>query len=302
MLFIGDGLESRLLEFLESFAQWTSEGENRDFLIVSDYCVGDEKSANDVFAFSVIRFNGGLGRLSEAIKSEGVKDLKKTSLERLNRDFIDLLASDDVFNMSFSFRSLNKSLIKFFSEENVLEYLTYVSKFLSKSNYPGLELRRKNFKTLINMLKKKNPNLLLIKSITALGGILGLIISVIEKTKPHSKIRWVSDRDKMIDVAGCVAADIGRFEAFTINNFINSDFITPNDMPKSGYNGYDSMITIPDYVSGAVSSYNFEDQSFVGGKIKQSDIFESIFINGSGSNILIHFDGCVVKRRSFVEV
>jgi len=229
------------------------------WLLFSDYYL-DNKKPNNVISFTALPYVVDLMELQKAIKQVAPKDIKHT--RNINPHFVELINSLPIINIQFIFEQ--KRYFIWDSGDDVrlsmLEYIQILAIYVDywRSSEPGRSARlnkiSKNLRCLENLLKsgKKLKLIAAMFLISLLGGYVG---SLLCRETSLSSLVWFADRDSTNEICHNLIRDLFEITLIDITKKnIQFSFTTANSNSDEWYS---EMTRIPDYLTGAVSSFDF---------------------------------------------
>lgn len=276
------------------------------FSIFSDYCIGDKNKFNDVLTFTIAPTWVISERMIDLISANLKEDIKHIKIVPQNA--IDVLKNKTFFHVSFIVKDLSGLLfhrdytekeVAIKSAESIIDMIASWIPNQPKGKDKFLE-QIKRVKRVKQELAKKNANIKLFKWISLNAFFASVIASYItslniSKTKT---ITWFSDRDNMVSAYSSILYDL-----FEINHFgICLKTMEPFNIPRIGIGvyeensknlWYDSLIRIPDYISGAIASWNLDIN--LTSREKHAKIIEEVV----ASNRYLFFGEAIIGRESY---
>lgn len=245
-----------------------------EWLILSDYCLDDpHKNSCATFTISPMQDLGELKRILQKSLPRDFKDITNVPKETLR--FIKEYKY--FFSLSIIFEDIKQSEII----ADLREAVEYILK-----HYTDMpDKMRRNIVQFREYLKKGNKNCKVLKNLVLVSILVSHIIEFLTIKHSAQNIRWISDRDAILDISDGVILDYIRI--------ITSKLIRGRKkLPKLGIGignkhakifDFDAFIRYPDIITGAVASLDYYRNGVR--KIKHFDLLtNAIFKN---RNILI---------------
>lgn len=249
------------------------------WIIASDYCLDDKSKPNNVMTFTIFPL-GDLNVIKKIISMYLKKDIKDIS--HISSDAIRYLKTFPYFfSIVFIVKHKNKILDLETSKKNLESWIK------GSENWP--ENLRKNYKPRLNKfadyLKRKDCDAKTLTDLSLASNMMSYIVEFL-MIKTHAKqIFWISDRDRISSfqdgiieelVHMCYASLINRrvpeLKCFGFVKGDNKNF------------DYDELVRIPDYISGAVASVDF-DKNLIE-KDKHQKLFDEAILDNERIFIL----------------
>lgn len=261
----------------------------KSWLLFSDYYFETDKP-NKVITFTAMPSFSDFLELQALIKSVAPKDIKHT--RTINEDFIEIINSLPILNVIFSFEQ-KKYFIWDSSDEfehAMFEYLEILKIYVSYWNTTEPERKKKldkiskNIKCLENLLRRGKKRRL-IPAMFLVGLLGGYVGSLLYRETNLSSLVWMSDRDSTNEICNNLIRDLFQITLIDITKQnIQFAFTTSN---SSSDEWYKEMTRIPDYLTGAISNYDFEKNSM--STVKFSKIFGLHFSYNIENTFLYRF-------------
>jgi hypothetical protein len=256
--------------------------------MISDYCIDDSSKANDVFTFSLLCNIDKYDNIKDLINKIAPRDLKKT--KEINFEYLDFLNSPFVYHFSLIIPQQEKLLSKFLDKYPFDELLKWVYEVYENSKdqrpdmvdfFTNAQKRIKSFRT---ELGQSNFNKKLVRKIFLTSSFGASIMFLLQKYSSPSHVAWISDRDAIIDKHDGFAFDNMYFwyevtvsqESF---EKVNTSIIY-TELEKIGRPYFDELIRIPDYIAGALASFDLTNMNNnLDIKEKYRQMFMDLFAN-----------------------
>ena len=254
------------------------------WVIVSDYCIDDDKKYNDCLSFTIVPMGYDLFfKISNEIKKNIPNDLKHTT--KITQDTINFL-SDNQYTFCFNFiiKDIN-NLIGNFSIDEKQSLLRDEMNTLIK-NMDENNASFKKYKNIYHkhFLKKSFPANLFAKNafVAFIAAYLRVLILKYNK-KTVKPIVWLPDRGKFMSSFDNIYADLHQlyYELLIEKENITwgEKSVTCGFVKDSDAIFYDELIKIPDYMAGTLSSYEYGTNNT--DKDKHTKLIEEIFANNN---------------------
>ena len=254
--------------FLDNFRTYLScHDDCKDFILISDYCIGNEKKPNDVIAFTIApgkvvepTFMKGLNRAIPA-------DLKRTS--KLNDGIARVLKDHNFFHVAFILDDVSGFLHSpHFDKRSValknIEQIKSMLKGWSANQPTGrvkFEEQIKRFSLVSKELEKRSANFRLYYQMILVSMLASVVSYYLSKETICRSITWFPDRDKMHDAFQKIYRDL-----FEINHWgLCFAELPKRRIPGVGYaididggknQWFDPLVRLPDYIAGALADWN----------------------------------------------
>lgn len=260
--------------------------ENSSWYLISDYCIDDAGKHNDVFSFSLLCNYDKYENIQELINSLAPKDLKKT--RDVNSGFLQYLNSPYFYHFSLVIPRKEKLLAKLLNKvplDKITEWMNNIyqnNKEVEISHREFCNEAQARIKLVQREIQRQGHNKKLIRQILLTSSLGASIMYLLQKYSSPKKIAWISDRDAIID----------KFDGFVFDNMyfwyeiavrdkafekVNTEivFVEPE---KIGATYFDELIRIPDYIAGALASYDTENKdNLIDIKDKYKWMFMDVF-------------------------
>ena len=262
--------------------------ENSAWYLISDYCIDSPDKYNDVLTFSLLCNYDKYENIQELINSLASRDLKKT--RDIDSGFLQYINSPFFYHFSLVIPKKEKLLAKLFKKVPIDKMMEWM--YSVYENTKEVEISHRNFcieaqtriKLVQREIQRQGYNKKLIRQILLTSSLGASIMYLLQKYSLPEKIAWISDRDAIID----------KFDGFVFDNMyfwyevavsdktfekVNTEiiFVEPE---KVGLNYFDELIRIPDYIAGALASYDIENkENLMEIKDKYKLMFMDVFSN-----------------------
>jgi hypothetical protein len=253
--------KSNLIEYL----QLHKNIEN--WLISSDYCLGDPNKPNDVFSFSIIPYFSTLSAIQTRINELCPKDIKK--VKEIPDNWVKALASKVVFHFAFIVEKRRKWR---FSEsiENERPTIKILLEKLKNNIQEMTESQPNNCNHLLDTIKKidaliieitrPSSNITLLKDIMFASFSAAYLGGLISSILPIKNLAWLSDRDKISQSYNHIAEDFFYLNFLSLAKHFEVDkkpqLATTRPDETSEEMWFDEIIRIPDYFAGTLADWD----------------------------------------------
>jgi len=283
---------------------------DRSWTIVSDYCVGDDNKKNDVFSFVVLANFEKTENIGEYISKVAPKDIKK--VRQVPLGLIQFLTCPLPITFSLSFVIDRKSALlrDYLGVEQMKSFIPDACEFveiLQKNSPASDSLNPMYFDEVLERLRifekdlsKKVINAKLTRQIHLASGFAAVLFYLVANSTQAGTLRWISDRDKLIDHNDTVVYDLAYL--YCVLMLSSQPGLKPNaegkfilDLPKiffelpdqTGKHRYDALIRLPDYIAGTLADID-QDMSFTLDKFKE--LLDGVLVDSKNN--------CVVQLTS----
>lgn len=249
-------LSSHFPDFVEKWNRFHNKFKQVDsWYIVSDYCLDDKDRSNDVMTFTIYPFTHPY-LLRDRIKqylSKDIKDFKNLSDKAVNY----IKEAPYFFSLAFIIDAKNN----IFSLDGSKQALDKAIK--NMENWP--KTKREEFihklKRLRNYLNRKEIDFKTLSNISITTYIMSYIIEFLLIKAKAKHIIWISDRDKITDFQDGVVSELVHIGYASLLNKRVPDNEVYGFWGGKEYKKeiFDELVRIPDYISGALASMDFED-------------------------------------------
>jgi len=258
------------IQDMRNFYFSATKSEHMWFLF-SDYYFGDEKP-NKVITFTAMPSCPYILELKSAIKAVAPKDIKNT--RSINTDFVSLINLLPLINIVFIFENKKHLIWDTIAEakEAILDYIKVLHAYIDywrttePTTIPRLNKITKNLRLLENLLNR-GKKLRIISAMFLISQLGGYVGSVIFRETDLSSLIWFSDRDSTNEIGNNLIRDLFQISLIDITKKnINFNFTTANSKSDEWYK---EITRIPDYITGAVSGFNFGENRAINQKTAQ---------------------------------
>lgn len=274
--------------------------------VFSDYCIGDQNKANDVFAFAIVLNHDTQANIEEYIAAVAPSDIKgsRSSSEGL----IQYLACPVVFSVSYLVQRKSKLLRDYMTDDNIRGALADMRHVVAQmaemlpeqaAYYRAVDKRLKGFEKEMKM-RARNSNLA--RQILLCAAFASIVCRQLSEKKKPQMVRWISDRDAIFDRHDKVVFDL-VFLYFHLHRMMkDQDALEPSflfGLPGwDGINQYAEFIRLPDYLAGTLADLKLPELKFTHDKFEP--VFNRLFVDGANAamiEILAREGGGITARR-----
>lgn len=274
--------------------------------LVSDYCVGDDGKKNDVFSFVVIANHDKTENIIQYISTVAPRDLKK--VRQVPPRLMQYLTSPHpiTFSVSFVIDQESALLRDYLRVEHMASFIPDACELMEmlRDNSPASDsLDPKYFDEALKRLRifekdlaRKQLNAKLARQIHLASGFAAAMFYLVTQSTQAAYLRWISDRDKLIDHNDTVVYDLAYLyfvlmsssqqgsepdaQGKLVLNVPNVLFELPE---KTGQHRFDALIRLPDYLAGTLADIG-PDMSF--SKDKFGEMLHGVLV-GSLTNCVV---------------
>ncbi|WFR97504.1 hypothetical protein [Rhizobium tumorigenes] len=274
--------------------------------VFSDYCIGDQNKANDVFAFAIVLNHDTQANIEEYIAAVAPSDIKGSRSP--SEGLISYLRSPVVFSISYLLPRKSKLLRDYMTDNNIRGAIEDMRAVVAEmivlipekvGHYREVDKRLKSFQT---EMKRRSSNSNLARQIFLCAAFASVVCRHLAQKKRPKMVRWISDRDAMFDKHDKVAFDL-VFLYFHLYRMMNGqDALEPEflfGLPGwDGKNEYAELIRIADYLAGTLADIKLPEMTSSHPKFEP--VFQNLFVNGPNAalvEILAREGGGVTARR-----
>ena len=222
-----------------------------NWVIASDYVIGDKERHRDAFCYTIYPVNDELASTQAEIAGKIPNDLKHTS--RINAPIIDCLRSTRRFSFCFVVR---KGQRFFDNLADVQASLAATIEMVKARENWGKQTAV--LKELRQKASAKNFDFKLFSDITLASLFAAIIAMFVTEFSDAKIVSWFSDRGSIVTSYNRVAFDLFgmHFYQACYEFGVRYDSVTlgVGDMKVGPW--YDELIRVPDFLAGAVSAFN----------------------------------------------
>ncbi|WP_291587383.1 hypothetical protein [Comamonas sp. UBA7528] len=304
-------LENATKKMRESMTQWfAGYPPGMPWTIVSDYCIGDKEKNNDVFSFVVIANHDKTENIIKYISAAVPRDLKKVQSAPLGLIQYLTCPQPITFSVSFVIDQESSLLRDYLRVEDMVDFIPDSSETIEifrNNSHASSSVDPKYFDEALQRLRvfgkdltRKQPNARLSRQIHLAAAFAAIMFSLVTESTGAGYIRWISDRDKLIEHNDTVVYDLAYFYFALMAS--NRPGLTRDaeghirveipkimfELPdKTGKNRFDALIRLPDYLAGTLADMA-PDLSC--SREKFCEIVDSVFVDSTTN--------CVVQLSS----
>jgi hypothetical protein len=278
--------------------------------LVSDYCIGDDGKKNDVFSFVLIANHDKTENISQYISAVAPRDLKK--VRQVPPGLIQYLTCPHpiTFSVSFVIDQESALLRDYLRVEHMASFIPDACgliQMLRDNSLASDSLDPKYFDEALQRLRifekdlfRKQLNAKLARQIHLASGFAAAMFYLVTQSTQAAYIRWISDRDKLIDHNDTVVYDLAYL--YFILQSSSQQGLEPKahgllmlDVPKiffelpekTGQHRFDALVRLPDYLAGTLADIG-PDMSF--SKDKFGEMLHGVLVDS--------LTNCVVQLTS----
>lgn len=245
----------------------------KKFMIFSDYCIGDETKANDVFSFTIVPYDDWLDKQKGVIDNLSKSDIKEK--RKIEDRLIEYLKENRLFHINFIVNERRGITRRedFDEKEVVSTMLENTGKMLDEwvlntpSNAEYFRDIKKKLAVIKTEMQRKEPNFKIFRETLLLALLAGYICYVLVREAKPEIVGWFSDRDKMVDVYKGVTADFfhlnyhGLCEKNGMRSAASKICVGVPTADETGKMWYDELVRIPDHFAGTLADWDFENNT-----------------------------------------
>lgn len=271
--------------------------------VVSDYCIGDENKNNDVFSLVVIANHTTAKDLCEYLANVAPNDLKNTNNVPLG--LVQYLTCEYpvTFSVSFVLRRSEALLRAYIRTDNMAAFIPDACEMLvswrdhSSVGPQYFEQAIRRLRLFGKDLARKQVNEKLARQIHLTAAAVAVTFHVVNKSTKAGYLRWISDRDALIERYDTVVYDLAFYywlllearysgqepdaEGKLMLKVPEVQFETPE---PTGKHRFDEMVRLPDYLAGTLADLEFDTMSF--SREKFSTVLHNVFVNNQNNWIV----------------
>jgi hypothetical protein len=240
----------------------------QNWLLLSDYYFGGDKP-NKVITFTAMPYCPYVSELKTAIKDVAPKDIKHT--RSISSDFVALINMLPAISFVFIFDNARHFIWETVAEakETILEHIAILYAYIEhwRKTEPAkvrrLDKLSKNLKSLERLLES-GQKLRIVSAMFLISLLGGYVSSIICRETSLSTLVWLSDRDSTNEIGDNIIRDLFQITLIDIiKRNINFAFTTSN---SNSDEWYEEMTRIPDYLTGTISGFNFDEHRSIDNK------------------------------------
>lgn len=186
--------------------------------IVSDYCVGDDGKKNDVFSFVVIANHDKTENISKYISAVAPRDIKKVRQVPLGLMQYLTCPQPVTFSVSFVIDQDSALLRDYLRIEHMASFIPDACELVEtfRQNSPAstsldpayFDEVLQRLRTFERDLARKGLNAKLSRQIHLASGFAATMFYLVTNATGAGYLRWISDRDKLIEHNDTVVYDL----------------------------------------------------------------------------------------------
>lgn len=247
--------------------------------VASDYAIGDPQKLNDVISFVVVAPHATDADVKEYIGGAAPKDLKKVSEVPIGLMQYLTCPIPITFSVSFLLERDAAMLRHRLPVDGMVALArwgahvlqTRLPLYKNKVDIDYHHAAIKRFRLFEQNLGRKGVSEKLARQIHVTAATAATVFNLLNQAVSPSTIRWMSDRDKVVDVHDTVLYDL----AYVYYLVQAVEFATPeqiancslgaslatlaSEVPQpTGANPFDEFVRLPDYLAGTLADLNLE--------------------------------------------
>jgi hypothetical protein len=268
--------------------------------VVSDYCIGDPGKKNDVVSFVIVASHDTLANICDYIAAAAPKDIKNT--RTVPTGIMQYLRLPVTFSVSFVVSRESHLLRDYIALANMEDFLPDVEDFLRtvQANSPAPTAYFDDVAKRLRLFKRdiaanRQFNAKLARQVFLVATFGAQIFKHLAVAKRPSQIRWISDRDALLDRYDGLVYDLAYviFLLFYSTTLERRDgAILLLDKPrflfeipeKSGQHRYDELVRLPDYLAGTLADIDLDTLKFTHEKFEQ--MWRGAFVRSPNNTIV----------------
>ncbi len=287
-------LDKKFSENLREFLK--AHKSERRFILISDYCVGNDDKPNDVIAFTIAPGHVGMPASTARINRLIPKDIKKT--KNVTEAICGVLNEPRFFHVAFMLDEV-KGLFHIENEEKKtvlikeLRSIIDMVQMWSNTQPEGRDkfnAQIKRFKAAVRVLEQKQPNVKLFSRMILTSFLAAVLSYYLSKEARCELIVWLADRDVIHDSHDRVYMDFYEIQHWGLC----LKYLPEDRIPKVGHAidsaggkklWYDPLIRLPDYIAGSVASWHMEGDKEI--HIKHCKVLENVVADNPRCNLIM---------------
>lgn len=271
--------------------------------VVSDYCISDINKNNDVISLVIVANHATAKDICEYLAKVAPKDIKKTNDVPLGLVQYLTCAYPITFSLSFVLRRKEALLRAYLRTEEMADFVPDACEMLAswRNNSPVpneyFDQAIKRFKSFEQDLRRKHVNESLARQIHLTAASVAVAFHLLTKSTSAGFLRWISDRDALIDRYDTVVYDLAyfyfvllqsRYSEHALNDAGPSPLNVPGiqfELPeKTGKHRFDEMVRLPDYLAGTLADIDLDEITF--SKKKFNTVLQGVFVNSQNNWVI----------------
>ncbi|MFZ6758139.1 hypothetical protein ACO0K9_13095 [Undibacterium sp. Ji50W] len=276
--------------------------------VVSDYCIGDEGKPNDVFSFVAIANHDSTANICEYITAVAPRDLKKVNEVPVGLIQYLTCPMPVTFSVSFVINRQSQLLRDYLRAEDMASFIPDAREFVQalKTNTPvSKSVAPEYFDDVLKRLAlfernlaRKQPNDRLARQIHLTSAFAATLFFLITGATQASYLRWISDRDKLIEHSETVVYDLAYLYFILMRSkasesVANIDGTAAHQVPeitfeipdKVGKYRFDELIRLPDYLAGTLADLSLDNMS--SSREKFETVLHQVFVDSPNNWVVI---------------
>ena len=268
--------------------------------VVSDYSIGDEKKHNDTFSFVVVANHDTAANICEYIAATAPRDLK--NVREVPIGLVQYLTCPVpvTFSVSFVIERRSQLLRDYLRAEDMASFIPDVRDFvmtLQRNSPPSESVSASYFTDVLKRLTiferdlvRKQPNARLARQIHLASAFTATLFFLISGATKPGFLRWISDRDKLIEHNETIAYDLAYLYFILMQSTVSEPSSSSSEtgvlqvpkitfeLPeKTGKYRFDELIRLPDYLAGTLADISLVDMSYT--KAKFGKVLQQVFVD-----------------------
>lgn len=275
--------------------------------MASDYSIGNKSKKNDAFSFVVVLQHDTDQNIASYISAVAPKDIKASRSP--SEGLLDYLSCPVTFSYSFVVERQSaylRNAITIGAMKKISIALQDAVREWREKEPPNQkyydDVERK-LSLLIKELSGKNPSLALLRRIFLVSCFAAIVLSLINDAKAPLNIRWISDRDAMLDRHDGVAFDLawmlfqlmrrrkgGAIDVRRPQLYFSTPFM-------DGATEFAEFVRLPDFLAGTLSDIRLPQIMFSHRKFPP--VFNKLFVDALNNAIIeiVAPPGLITSRR-----
>lgn len=260
--------------------------------VFSDYCIGDQNKQNDTFSFVILLNHDTRANIENYIANVAPRDLKNSRQSSLG--LISYLKSPVVFSITYVVGRQSKLLRDYISKDAILGGLSDTLECIemisaqNPATRPYWSMVGQRIKAVQKFMGRSSPNVTLIRKMYLVSAFAAVLFKHLNVHKEPYAIRWISDRDSIMDCCDGVAFDMAFFYFLQIAS--NQDkvfnqplfhYATPG---MDGVTEYNEFIRLPDYLAGTLADLDLTKVTFT--RDKYWPIFSDVIYDSPNKAVI----------------
>ncbi|MGX5799652.1 hypothetical protein ACWGS9_00195 [Bradyrhizobium sp. Arg314] len=260
--------------------------------VISDYCIGDPNKANDAFSFVIVLNHDTQANIAEYIAAVAPSDIKGS--RSASPGLISYLRSPVAFSVSYIVERQSKLLHDYITDDNIIASLPDLRELIglftrgSPETVPYYQSVDKRLAAFERDMRRPNRNSGLARQIHLCATFAAMLFKHLDAQKAPGFIRWISDRDAMLDRHDHLTFDL----AYIYFQLLRSMAGDVPDRPRlefglplmDGVKEYSELIRLPDYLAGTLADLTLPALEFTHDKFRP--VFANVFVNSPNNAVI----------------